>query len=323
MILVRKMTITLKISENTKQKMIEYFEDKTRPKTPDYAIFQADEADTVVTLYQSGKVVFQGRSADIDANMWKETEQHLNPTKKIEMTNSEEKKKDKKTTEETHKDLYYIDSIGSDEVGTGDYFGPIVVTASYVTKEDIPFLEELGVKDSKKMTDDKILEIVPEIIKKIPYESLILSNKEYNEKYSSDMNMNKIKAILHNKVLSKITQKYQSNYIVVDQFANPYVYYNYLKDTPNVVRRITFVTKAEDKCLSVACASLISRFIFLKEFDKLGESLDTFILKGASNKVDEVAINIVKKYGFLKLNDVVKLNFKNTDKIKEALKNNQ
>ena len=46
--------------------------------------------------------------------------------------------------------LYDKRTIGSDEVGTGDYFGPIVVTASYVTKEDIPYLEELGVKDSKK-----------------------------------------------------------------------------------------------------------------------------------------------------------------------------
>ena len=71
------MTITLKISENTKEKMVEYFEDKKRVKTPPYAVFQADEADTVVTLYNSGKVVFQGISADIDANMWNEMERHL------------------------------------------------------------------------------------------------------------------------------------------------------------------------------------------------------------------------------------------------------
>ena len=310
------MTITLKVSENTKQKMIEYFEDKKRPKTPDYAIFQADEADTVVTLYNSGKVVFQGRSADIDANMWKEMERHLNPTKKVEMTNSEDKKKKEKVKEFVDPKIYYANTIGSDEVGTGDYFGPIVVTATYVTKDDIPFLEELGVKDSKKLTDDKILEIVPKIIKKIPYECIILSNKEYNENYNADMNMNKVKAVLHNKVLSKMVNKYQANYVVVDQFANPYVYYNYLKGT-NYVRNITFITKAEDKCLSVACASLISRFVFLKEFDKLGEKLGVFLIKGASDKVDELGLRIVNKFGFDKLTDIAKLNFKNTEKIKQ------
>ena len=310
------MTITLKVSENTKQKMIEYIEDKKRPKTPDYAIFQADEADTVVTLYNSGKVVFQGRSADIDANMWKEMERHLNPTKKVEMTNSEDKKKKEKVKEFVDPKIYYANTIGSDEVGTGDYFGPIVVTATYITKDDIPFLEELGVKDSKKLTDDKILEIVPKIIKKIPYECIILSNKEYNENYNADMNMNKVKAVLHNKVLSKMVNKYQADYVVVDQFANPYVYYNYLKGT-NYVRNITFITKAEDKCLSVACASLISRFVFLKEFDKLGEKLGVFLIKGASDKVDELGLRIVNKFGFDKLTDIAKLNFKNTEKIKQ------
>lgn len=312
------MTITLKISENTKEKMIEYFEDKKRAKTPDYAIFQADEADTVVTLYTSNKVVFQGRSADIDAAMWKEMEQHLNPNKKIELSNSEDKKKKDKLDKQEKFDpkVYYSNSIGSDEVGTGDYFGPIVVAATYVAKENIPFLEELGVKDSKKLTDDKILEIVPKIIKKIPYECFIVNNKEYNEKYTSDMNMNKIKAILHNKVLLKMSSKYQADYIVVDQFAQPYVYYHYLKDT-NYLKGITFMTKAEDKCLSVACASLISRYIFLKEFDKLGDSIDMFLLKGASNKVDEQGIKIVNQYGFDKLKEIAKLNFKNTERIKE------
>ena len=315
------MTITLKVSENTKEKMIEYFEDKKRMKTPAYAVFQADEADTVVTLYESGKAVFQGVSADIDANMWKEMEQHLNPTKKIDMKNSEDKKKDKKDKKEfVDPKIYHSTSIGSDEVGTGDYFGPIVVTSAYVTKENIPFLEELGVKDSKKLTDENILEVVPKIIEKIPYESIILSNKEYNEKYSEDINMNKIKAIMHNKVLSKMKAKYNDyDYIVVDQFANPYVYFNYLKTTPNLVRNITFMTKAEDKCLSVACASLISRFIFIKEFDKLGESVDAFLPKGASDKVDEVGLKIVNKYGFDKLKDIAKLNFKNTEKIKNLL----
>ena len=312
------MTITLKVSDNTKKKMIEYFEDKKREKTPQYAVFQADEADTVVTLYESGKAVFQGISADIDANMWKEVESHLNPNKKIDITNSENKKK----KEETKKDpkVYYCNSIGSDEVGTGDYFGPIVVTASFVSKENIHFLEELGVRDSKKLTDEKILEIVPKLIKVIPYESIILSNKEYNEKYSHNINMNKIKAIMHNKVLSKVKSKnFNYDYIVVDQFAQPYVYFNYLKESTNVVRNITFITKAEDKCLSVACSSIISRYIFLKEFDKLSKNLNLLLLKGASDKVDEIGVKIVNKYGFDKLNEIAKLNFKNTEKIKELI----
>ena len=317
------MTITLKISENTKNKMIEYFEDKKREKTPAYAVFQADEADTVITLYESGKAVFQGISADIDANMWKETEKHLNPLKNVEITNSNDKEKKEKKEIIIDPKIYNSNSIGSDEVGTGDYFGPIVVTAAYVKKENINFLEQLGVKDSKKLTDEKILEIVPKLIKIIPYESVILSNKEYNEKYDENTNMNKIKAIMHNKALSSMKSKgFEYDYIVVDEFAKKFVYYNYLKESTNIVRDITFMTKGEDKCLSVACASLISRYIFLKEFDKLGQSIDCFLLKGASDKVDELGVKIVKKYGFDKLKDISKLNFKNTEKIKALVSKN-
>jgi ribonuclease HIII len=312
------MTISFKVSEKTKEKMIEFFQDLKREKTPAYALFQANSEDTVVTLYESGKVVFQGISADVDANMWKEMEMHLNPGVKIDEKNSE-KKEDKKE-KIFDKKVYYATSIGSDEVGTGDYFGPIVVTASYVTKEDISFLENLGVKDSKKLTDEKILEIVPKIIERIPYESIVLSNKEYNQRYSENFNMNKIKAILHNKVLFTMKNKYPNfDFIIIDEFAKQYVYYNYLKDSTNIVKGIKFLTKAEDQSLSVACASLISRYIFVKEFSKMSKELGILIPKGASDKVDLVAKEIVLKYGFEKLEELVKLNFKNTQKIKELL----
>lgn len=306
------MTITLKISENTKQKMISYFEDKKRTKTPPYAIFQADEEDTVVTLYESGKVVFQGISADIDANIWMEMEKNLNPNAQVSIQNSKEKK-------EEHIDpkLYYATSIGSDEVGTGDYFGPIIVSAAYVKKEHIPFLEELGVKDSKKLKDDKILEIVPKILKKIPYASIELTNEKYNNSYTENMNMNKIKAILHNKVLWELSHQYpEYDYIIVDQFAEKYVYYNYLKESKNTVRNITFVTKGESKSLAVACASLISRYLFLKKFEQIENLLGISIPKGAGEQVDKIGKEIVDKYGFEKLREIAKLNFKNTEKIK-------
>ena len=309
-------TITLKVSDNTMKKMNEYFEDKKRLKTPPYAVFQADEADTVVTLYQSGKAVFQGISADIDANLWSQMEKNLNPNKNIDMkvASNEKKKETKKNSK-----VYYANTIGSDEVGTGDYFGPIVVTASYVTKEDIPFLESLGVKDSKKLTEEQILKITPQIIKKIPYYTMTLSNKEYNQRHS-EYNMNAMKAILHNKALLEMTKQYKDyDYIVVDQFAEKYVYYNYLRKVPNVQRNITFITKAEDQCLSVACSAIISRYIFIKEFDKLSKKYNQTLPKGAGPIVDEVGAKLVKEYGIDVLNEIAKTNFKNTEKIKELI----
>ena len=218
--------------------------------------------------------------------------------------------------------LYNATTIGSDEVGTGDYFGPIVVTACYVNKENKEFLEELGVRDSKKLTDEKILEIVPKIVRVIPYNTVILNNKEYNSRYSSNINMNAIKAIMHNKVLSNISKEHNDfEYAVVDQFTYPNAYFSYLKNCSNVFRNITFLTKAEDQVLSVACASIISRYVFIKVMAKSSKELGILIPKGASTAVDEVALKIATEKGFDVLTNYVKLNFKNTEKVKELLKN--
>ena len=307
------MTITVKTSEKTKDMMKEYYEDLKREKTPPYAVFQAVDGDTVVTLYESGKCVFQGKDADLASEYWVETEKINSGS--VTVTNSENKKKEDKKDKLTTSKYMYVNSVGSDEVGTGDYFGPIVVTASYVKRDDVPYLKELGCTDSKKITDDKILEIAPLIAKRIKYTSLVLSNADYN-KYHSKYNMNKVKAILHNKVLLDVmSTKPDVDYIIVDQFAEPFVYYNYLKGLPNVQRNITFMTKAESQNMAVACSSIICRYLFLKEYDKLNKKLNIKLPKGAGSNVDEVGKQLVEKYGKDILESIAKLSFKNTEKI--------
>ena len=295
------MNVVIKVDEETKNKMIEYYKDKTRDKTPPYAIFQAQEEDTIITLYSSGKCMFQGTSAFVDANMWKAI-------------------KENDEADSDQNDYMNVSAVGSDEVGTGDYFGPIVVTASYVNKNNISFLEDLGVKDSKKLTDEKILKIAPTLIDKIPHETFILTNKEYNLWQNKGYNMNKIKCILHNRVILNLLKKdnYIIDHVVIDQFTPPRNYFSHLKDiNENVYRKITFTVRAEDKCLSVGCSSIISRYIFLKEMDKLSNEVGISLPKGASTEVDKVGKYILEKYNLEKLDNISKKNFKNREKITE------
>ena len=306
----KTITKVIRVDNDTKKLMNEFYKDMKRDKTPPYAVFQADTGDTIVTLYESGKAMFQGVSADIEAGMWESIRKDKDNIDYFMDT------KDTKIKKDIEVDIPSdIASVGSDEVGTGDYYGPIVVTASFVSKDNIPFLTELGVRDSKKLSDEQILKIVPKIIKKIPYKTIMLSNKEYNDNYGKDMNMNKIKAVLHNKVLTEMVKDNDYDYIVVDQFEPEKSYYNHLSDVPNPLKGITFITKAEDKCLSVAVSSLISRYIFIKEMDKLGDKYGIFLTKGANYYVEDVGIKLVNKYGEKILHDIAKLNFSNTDRI--------
>ncbi|MBQ9019132.1 MAG: ribonuclease HIII [Bacilli bacterium] len=297
------MNVVIKVNDEIKEKMIEYYKDKKRDKVIPYVVFQAQDEDTVITMYESGKVMFQGTSADVDAAMWG-----------VALENTNEKKEEKK---KENLKYYNAPSVGSDEVGTGDYYGPIVVTACFVDKNNLEELKKLGVGDSKKIDDSKILKIAPQIAKLVKYKSVILTNKEYNEKYNKDINMNKIKAILHNKVLYQLIneEKPVYEYIIVDEFAREARYYEYLNGQNNIQKGITFLTKAEDISPAVGCASIISRYIFLKEFDKLCDSIHMPLPKGAGRDVDEIGEEVVEKYGEDKLKEIAKVNFKNTDRI--------
>ena len=295
------MNEVIKVSDETKAKMIEYYKDKVKDKKIPYVVFQAVDMDTTITMYESGKVMFQGKSADVDAAMWKEMDG-------VETT-AKEKIDDSK--------YHNCSSVGSDEVGTGDYFGPIVVTATYVRKEDVKFLEDLGIRDSKKLTDEFILKTAPTLAKRLTYRSIILNNVNYNKNYTKDFNMNKIKAIMHNKVLYQLMHEVnpEVDYIIVDEFAREKRYYEYISDAKDIQRGITFMTKAEDKNLAVAVSSIISRYIFLKEFDKLADSVHLALPKGASKEVDKIGEEVVAKYGEEKLKEIAKYNFKNTERI--------
>lgn len=315
---MKQQTIVFKISDNLKDKVIEFYKDRALEKHPPYSIFQVKDYDCVITLYESGKLMFQGIGADIEASYWMEEERILNKRDLQSELKSEQEKKDKKAEELNDDRFKNISTIGSDEVGTGDYFGPIIVTASFVDIKKKSFLYELGVRDSKKITDEKIIAIAPTLIKEFPHVTYILTPSDYNR--LGITNMNKVKAILHNKVLYALKEKkYNYDKIVVDQFCYPVKYYEHIKATPNKVTNITFTTHAEDKCLSVAVSSIISRYIFIKEMEKLTKEMDMNIPKGAGTNVDEVGVKIVKQYGINKLNELAKLNFKNTEKIKEFL----
>src|SRR5574344_1409687 len=290
------MTLVFKPSENVKEMIIKYYQKYAKDKAPQYTVFQAFTADVVITLYTSGKIMFQGKSADIEASLWVDQERHLN-NRYIDL-NSKEKQKD-----ETPKKFYNMSTIGSDEVGTGDYFGPIVVSASYVSKDMIPVLTKLGVRDSKKLTDEKIRQIAPQLMQQIPYVTYILDNKSYNNLSIENQNMNKIKAILHNKVLVNLIKKDNYNYekIVIDQFVYPKKFYEHISKAKERITNVTFMTKAEDQVMSVGAASIIARYIFLTKMHEMNQNLGMIIPLGAGDIVDETANQIVAKYGKDKL----------------------
>lgn len=286
-------TITLKLKSIQEEQLFKTFSEfQTTP--PQYAKWQLKPENCVITCYTSGKTVFQGKDANVYAAAFMEVRDEIStPT----------------TTS-------HYPQAGSDEVGTGDYFGPVCVCASYVTKDDVDFLVKLGVRDSKQMSDADMLKIGPLLMERIPHSLLIVPPQKYNQVHESN-NLNAIKAKLHNQAYINLAKKIElPSFKIIDQFTPETSYYRYLKNEPQIIRGIHFETKAEDKYLSVAVGSIISRYGFLKTWEEMEQKYNMTLPKGSGDKVDVGAQEFVERYGFDRLGEVAKLHFKNTEKIR-------
>lgn len=284
---------------------------------PAYTIFQAKLPNLVITAYKSGKVVFQGKQAQDFIN----EHPYLSTTKPVE---SKSKKNNTIASSNLPVDFKNWSIIGADENGTGSYFGPVIVCAAYVNKNLLSSLKQMGVKDSKKMSDVHIIRIADQLKQMIPYQLLVCSPKKYNEVHKQ-YNMNEIKAQLFNHALLKLTNilapKKPEAYLV-DQFCESTLYYSYLKHQKECVKDgVFFATKGESHHLAVAAASIIARATFLEELNKLSQSIGITLPSGSSRQSDEVAALIIKEKGVKCLETVAKMHFKNTEKAMEIIQN--
>lgn len=200
--------------------------------------------------------------------------------------------------------------IGSDESGKGDYFGPLVVAAVLVPKEDLDSLVRLGIKDSKRLSDQKVLKMALELEQAYPKSIVAISPKRYNELYKSFGNLNKLLAWAHARAIENVLGEHEPESILVDQFADPKVLKRALfeKTRKNVLIQ---KTRAEEHP-AVALASILARARFLGDLKRLSELLEVPLPKGASADVDMVAQDLYRKAGLEGLSQAAKLHFKNT-----------
>ena len=290
--------ITLLVDEACIDKMRSFYAEDILPNPNPFALLFAKGEGFSLTVYNKEKdgkrkAVFQGGKASEEARIWGEValpvEAPLPPQAREE--------------------------IGSDEVGTGDFFGPVIVVACHITSADRAYLRGLGVTDSKALTDERIRQIGPRLIQRYDYSQLCLPNDRFNELTQQGLNMNAIKAKMHNRCLLNLALRHPKAKVFQDQFAAPKTYYSYLRGEKEIVSRIYFATKGESKFLSVAAASIIARYSFLRHMDELSKEYGASFPYGAGPKVEEFAKAFVETHGVEALKKVAKTNFATMKKI--------
>ena len=302
-----KQSVTIKVSPEIVEEIKKHYELYQIPNDGEYVDFCANYQGIIITIFLSKKanktVTFIGDNALEQAQLFDENA----------------KENEKKESTESKFWVNLESQIGSDEVGVGDFFLPMIVVAAFVRKSDIKILKQYGVTDSKKLSDAEILEIGEALGKKFFLSKLTLPNEKYNELVLKGENLNSMKAKMHNRALLNMFRRFpDTKYIFIDQFCAEDKYFSYLTDKhESQVTNITFKTKGESYYPSVALASVIARYSFLKEKEKLEKKYNMIFPFGAGSKVDEFAKEFLNKFGKEELDKLVKQNFANYKKLFE------
>ncbi|MCK5126498.1 MAG: ribonuclease HIII [candidate division Zixibacteria bacterium] len=203
--------------------------------------------------------------------------------------------------------------IGVDESGKGDFFGPLVIAGAFVEENQLPRLAEIGVRDSKKIADNRILVIAAQIKKICVYDVVVISPDRYNQLYRKIKNLNKLLGWGHAKVIENVLTKKPAPAAISDKFGKDHFIIDNLQ---KLGREINLMQKVRGESHpAVAAASILARAEFIYRMKSMSDAFGMTFPKGAAAQVDNAGRNFVGIKGEPELEKVAKLHFKNYQKI--------
>lgn len=210
-------------------------------------------------------------------------------------------------------DVSTLSRIGIDESGKGDYFGPLVIAAVFVSPVMQRDLLRMQVRDSKKISDGRIMAMAPDIRLLCPHSTVSIGPQRYNTLYLKIKNLNRLLAWGHARALENLLQQVDCDLAIADQFGDQQLILDALQEKGKHIRLVQRTQAEAD--LAVAAASILARAKYLQRLSKLSQELDIGLPKGASPAVELAGRMVIKKYGQDRLHTVAKLHFKTTKRI--------
>ena len=202
--------------------------------------------------------------------------------------------------------------MGVDESGKGDYFGYLVVAAVIADDVTAAKLRELGVKDSKVLSDSAAARLATKIKKICKFDIVRISPEKYNSLYKKFKSLNKMLAWGHARVIENMLQKNRVDFVVTDKFGEESFLKKTLFENGRKAKIIQKIRAESDP--AVAAASVLARAEFLRTLKMLSMAIGYSLPKGATH-VEESAKHLVAKHGGDVLDFVAKRHFRTTRRV--------
>ena len=288
-----------------------------------YSLWRAKTSAFQAVYYTSGKLLIQGKeisgivdeishAAGIKPDVPPSSQLNLayTPNTAADISYAVKKETESKASSICSEEKY----IGTDESGKGDFFGPLVIAGVQADESNKQKFINLGIKDSKKLDDKRILQLALQIKANAMHSVVVITPVKYNELYNKFKNLNKLLAWGHARAIENILEKSPCGYALADKFGDESLIQNALMAKGrNIVLNQTVRAEAD---IAVAAASVLARAEFVKRMQELENRFELHLSKGASPKVIAQAKDFVKKYSFERLNEIAKMHFKTVNEIR-------
>ena len=264
---------------------------------PPHTLFQAKQPHLSCTLYASGKLVIQGS----------QMEDFITYVLEPEILG---------TFTYHHPVIDESARMGVDESGKGDFFGPLCIAALFAPAQGVAALHQLGVKDSKKLTDATIVRLADTLQKRYAHHLVIINPERYNTLYQEMGNLNTLLGWGHATAIDALLHQVSCDRIIIDQFAHERVVEQALRRRGRTLHLEQRTHGEAD--LVVAAASILARAAFVHGLQQLSESCACHLPKGAGPHIVTAGKQLVARHGINYLGRVAKLHFKTTSEITEG-----
>ncbi|RLI52571.1 MAG: hypothetical protein DRP09_17635, partial [Candidatus Thorarchaeota archaeon] len=206
--------------------------------------FQAENEKVIIKQYDSGKLIFQGRAGELYHKILSTvvtTYNRNHPGANLSVDEYikfeiQDQASTKRALEKTVLQTIAFPHIGTDESGKGDYFGPMVVAGVWTDESQKNKLENLGVRDSKQLSDKRCRELAGRIreLCRGRYHVVELSPAKYNTLYEDfkkeGKNLNHLLAWGHARAIESLLEKRTCSCAIADQFGDEHYILSKLMD---------------------------------------------------------------------------------------------
>lgn len=258
-----------------------------------YESVRIKDGDVFFVLYNSGSLVYNdnGKTGEFLSRV---LEEQIHDEYSSNNINSN-----------SYNNIDYLDNytytIGSDETGKGEWYGPLVVTATCTSYEDNMKLKHVGVKDSKKLTTRQIMSLYKKIEKlDILHETIILRPFSYNKLYSKftseGKNLNHLLAYLHSKAITQLLGQINTTdvLVIIDKFD-----YKKTNQYLNINNKIKVIQETNgERYIPVATSSIIAKYNYEKTLKEIEERYNINLRKTKPKNIDKNIIDKVAKTHF-------------------------